>query len=254
MSIPELSFPLRVDFGTSFYWIEDNGPFQIGEAVADFFGDNNFGLYGSEFMELSRELAAQLAVYGGALKPFAPGRIPAELPADILFAPERAAVTAPVCFTFHAVGDGMVDLVERYVFQSLRDFLYVDLFKALRVGNAPRQCRLCKRWFFHPSSEKFMYCTRVVSGEEPRTCREVGAMAAFEDKLSENEPWKLYKRAYKKYYARFMKGNLSREQLEKWTSTAAALRDETEELWRAAATPETKTSIIERYRRQLNCM
>ena len=254
MPVPELHFPLRVDFGGELYWIEDAGPFQIGEAVAEFFSDNSFGLRGSEFFALSRELAAQLAVYGGALKPFAPGLTPTELPLDILFAPERAAVTAPVCYTFHAVEGDVVDLVERYVFRSLRDFLYVELFKALRIGNAPRQCRLCKRWFFHLSSEKYMYCTRVVQGEETRTCREIGALAAFEDKVAENEPWKLYKRAYKKYYARFMKRRMSREELESWTSTAAVLRDATEEQWRAAETQEEKAAIIERYRALLNSL
>lgn len=254
MPVPELHFPLRVDFGAELYWIEDEGPFQIGEAVAEFFADNTFGLHGDEFFALSRELGAQLAAYGGASRPFAPGLTPTELSPDILFAPERAAVTAPVCYTFHAVEGDVVELVERYVFERVRDFLYVELFKGLRIGNAPRQCRLCKRWFFHQSSEKYMYCTRVVRGEETRTCREIGALAAFEDKVAENEPWKLYKRAYKKYYARFMKGRMSREELASWTAIAAALRDETEELWRAAESQEEKAAIIERYRGQLNCI
>ncbi len=254
MPIPELSFPLRVDFGAEIYWIEDEGPFQIGEAVAEFFADNTFGLRGKEFFALSRELGAQLAAYGGASRPFAPGLTPTELPLDILFAPECVAVTTPVCYTFRTVEGNEVELVERFVFESLRDFLYVDLFKGLRIGNAPRQCRLCKRWFFHPSSEKFMYCTRVVRGEETRTCRDIGALTTFEDKVAENEPWKLYKRAYKKYYARFMKGRMSREELESWTAIATALRDETEELWMAARSQEEKAAIIERYRAQLNCI
>lgn len=49
-----------------------------------------------------------------------------------------------------------------------------------------------------------------------------------------------------------MKGRMSRRRLEAWTSTAAALRDETKELWRAAKTPEEKAAIIDRDRRQLN--
>ena len=99
-----------------------------------------------------------------------------------------------------------------------------------------------------------MDCTRVVRGEETRTCRDVGALAAFEGKVAENEPWKLYKRAYKKYYARFMKGRISREELSSWTAVAAVLRDETEELWRAEESQEEKAAVIERYRGQLNCI
>ena len=77
-------------------------------------------------------------------------------------------------------------------------------------------------------------------------------MATFEDKVAENDIWKLYKRAYKKYYARFMKGRMSREELDAWTAIAVTLRDETEELWSAAETQEEKDAILERYRGQLN--
>jgi len=51
-----------------------------------------------------------------------------------------------------------------------------------------------------------------------------------------------------------MKGRMNREELASWTAVAATLRDETEDLWCAAATREEKAAVIERYRGQLNCM
>ena len=105
---------------------------------------------------------------------------------------------------------------ERYTFSSLRDFLYVELGKAILHGNAPRQCRLCGRWFLHEQGDRAIYCERIAPGEKTKTCREVGARAVFENKLQSEETWKLYKRAYKKYYARVMKGNMSREDFNAW--------------------------------------
>ena len=103
-------------------------------------------------------------------------------------------------------------MVERYTFSCLRDFLCMELGKAIEKGNAPRQCRLCGRWFLHVQGDKTVYCNRTAPGETDKTCREAGARAVFENKIQSEETWKIYKRAYKKYYARVMKGNLSREE------------------------------------------
>lgn len=253
MAIPNLTFPLRVDFGQSHLWLEDEGPFMIGEVVSDFFGDNTMGVYGQELFTLTRELAAQLVTYGNLTQPFAPGHEPG-VPIEVLTNPELSAVSCSVCYAYHMAADGSGVLVERYVFQSLRDFLYVELGKAMAIGNAPRQCRRCKRWFFHQSGEKYVYCNRVSPGEETRTCREIGATANFEDKVANNDVWKFYKRAYKKYYARVMKGRMSRQEFEAWVVISSALRDETNDLWLAAKTQEEKDAIIQRYRGQLNCI
>ena len=99
-------------------------------------------------------------------------------------------------------------MAERYVFSSLRDFLYVELGKSIARGNAPRQCRLCGHWFLHEQGDRMMYCNRIAHGETERTCREAGARAVFENKIQSEETWKIYKRAYKKYYARVMKGSM----------------------------------------------
>ena len=47
----------------------------------------------------------------------------------------------------------------------------------------------------------------------------------FENKLQSEETWKLYKRDYKKYCARVMKGNMSREDFNAWVERAAAKQD-----------------------------
>jgi len=74
----------------------------------------------------------------------------------------------------------------------------------------------------------------------------------FERKLQEEDAWKLYKRAYKKYYARVMKGNMSREDFNAWVEFAAARRDTTLLLLEGASSAEEKARLIERLREELN--
>ena len=47
----------------------------------------------------------------------------------------------------------------------------------------------------------------------------------FEKKIQDEDTWKIYKRAYKKYYARYMKGNMSQDAFKVWAAQAAADRD-----------------------------
>ncbi len=97
-----------------------------------------------------------------------------------------------------------------------------------------------------------MYCKRIAPGETERTCREAGARAVFEKKIQDEEAWKLYKRAYKKYYARYMKGNMSREDFGAWVEHAAAERDTVRLLLEGTSNPEKRAELIERLRAELN--
>ena len=97
-----------------------------------------------------------------------------------------------------------------------------------------------------------MYCARVAHGETEQTCREIGARAVFEKKIQDEDTWKLYKRAYKKYYARYMKGNMSEEAFKAWATQAARDRDVAIEQVKAALDENLKAQVIERLKEELN--
>ena len=97
-----------------------------------------------------------------------------------------------------------------------------------------------------------MYCERIAPGEENKTCREAGARAVFEKKIQDEETWKLYKRAYKKYYARYMKGNMSEAEFKSWGEQAAAQRDTIRLLLEGTSDPNKQAELIERLREELN--
>ncbi len=249
MSFPKLTFPLTVDFAGTGYWIGNQGPYKYGAAVTAFFISGDLDDSVKDSLLLMRELETYLQTFGGHLQPYV-----REEPVDaaLFLWPERAAANCDLCFAFHPIDGDVGGMVERYVFSSLRDFLYVELGKAILRGNAPRQCRLCGNWFLHEQGDRAIYCERVAPGEESKTCREAGARAVFERKLQEEDAWKLYKRAYKKYYARVMKGNMSREDFNAWVEFAAGRRDTTLLLLENTRSAEEKAALIERLQEDLN--
>ena len=97
-----------------------------------------------------------------------------------------------------------------------------------------------------------MYCERIAPGEENKTCREAGARVVFEKKIQDEDTWKIYKRAYKKYYARYMKGNMSLDAFKAWGAQAAADRDIAIEQIKPGIEAAVKAQIIEQLKEKLN--
>lgn len=248
MGFPKLIFPLTADFGNIKYWIGDHGPFRLGEAVTAFFAGEEFAEIGEDRDALVRDLELYLKVFGNYLQPYIELR---EITNEMGHQLDVSSAACTLNYGYHIQPKSAV-LVERYTFPSLRDFLYVELGKAIMHGNAPRQCRLCGKWFFHEQGERSLYCERIAPGETERTCRLMGARAVFEKKIQDEDTWKLYKRAYKKYYARFMKGNMSREEFKAWAERAAEERDAA--IQKLELTPEeaVRMVIINRLEEKLN--
>lgn len=198
---------------------------------------------------LMRRLEELLQAFGGHLHPYAQEQSVSRGPFSWL---EEMAVESSVRFVSRPTDESENTMAERWTVSCLRDFLYLELGKAIEYGNAPRKCRLCGHWFLHEQGDKTVYCERIAPGETDKTCREVGARTVFEKKIQEEDTWKIYNRAYKKYYARYMKGNMSREEFNAWVEHAAAQRDFTIELLKAVKSEEERARDIEALRKDLN--
>ena len=216
MDFASMTFPLTVDVSGAQYWIGDGGPYKLGMAATEFLADED-----SANTSLREELDNCLRAFNGVFHSFVDSFTGTQEQANRFM---QNSVSCTMGYGYHAV-PGSIYLVERYTFTSLRDFLLVELGKGIFYGNSPRQCRLCGRWYFHEKGNRTIYCERVAPGETERTCREVGARAVFEKKIQDEEAWKIYKRAYKKYYARLMKGTMNQEEFKAWADDAAAERD-----------------------------
>ena len=56
-----------------------------------------------------------------------------------------------------------------------------------------RRCAYCNR-YFQPYSVVSCYCDRPVEGKEGKTCKDIGAMSKHQQKVSQDEAKKLYRR------------------------------------------------------------
>jgi len=141
---PKLAFSLTVDFDGAGYWIGSTGPFHYGAAVTAFFCGGDLADNIGDGLLLMRALEDVLRVDLSS-----PDMREREASAELFLCPEKGRAECSVCFAFHPIAEDTGAIVERYTFSCLRDFLYVELGKAIEKDNAPCQCRLCGRWFLH---------------------------------------------------------------------------------------------------------
>ena len=69
------------------------------------------------------------------------------------------------------------------------------------------------------------YCDRPAD-EKGRTCKEVGAFRVWEKSKSTDEPFKVFRREYKKRFAWIKAGKISEEQFAAWAKQAKAKKHE----------------------------
>lgn len=143
-----------------------------------------------------------------------------------------------------------VHLCEKMTFHRLSDFIYVELFKALMQEHVPKRCKNCSRWFLQKKGFVYEYCDQPAPGETDKTCRQIGSLASFRDKVNNNEIWKAHQRAYKKYYARVLKKKMTKSEFNDWAQMAERLRDEALE---KSAHPMNKFDM-DKYIRDLNAL
>ena len=92
----------------------------------------------------------------------------------------------------------------------------------------------------------------MIADTQGKTCREVGALYSFRDKVKNNEVWKIHQRAYKKYFARMRKGTMSKSDFENWARQAEAARDQALEAYNRFLAEEARKSIAEELAKKLN--
>lgn len=125
-----------------------------------------------------------------------------------------------------SLSTGELEIFERRIFNTLLDFIYIEFCKALMQLNMPEKCKNCGMYFLLENGFKNEYCTRPLKENPKKTCRDVGAAQSFKMKVSQSPEWKIHQRAYKKYYARLKKGQMTQEEFDTWAKSAEYLRGE----------------------------
>lgn len=123
----------------------------------------------------------------------------------------------------HPTEEGRVFVAEKSTFNSLADFLRTEFYRGLALGNAPRQCHNCGRYFLLTAGYNTCYCNNVAPGELERTCRKVGAHRKEAlGKANRTPARKEYDRAYNRLKARKQRGKIS---VDEWNAAVAEAQE-----------------------------
>ena len=143
-----------------------------------------------------------------------------------LFFPEQEfsqSFPAQLCFgpMPHPMEAGKVLLSEKVEFRYLSHFLYTDFYRGLMVGNAPRRCHNCGRYFLLTAGYNTCYCNHVAPGETERTCRKVGAHRKANHPTGLSPAGMEYRKVYNRLKARKQRGKISRDE---WNATLSQVQ------------------------------
>lgn len=112
---------------------------------------------------------------------------------------------------------------EETKFDDLVSFLYADFYRGLAVGNAPRRCHNCGRYFLLTDGYNTCYCNNIAPGETKRTCRKVGAhRKEAQGKANRSPAKKEYDRAYNRLKARKQRSKIS---VDEWNTAVAQAQE-----------------------------
>ena len=109
---------------------------------------------------------------------------------------------------------GAKGLVRRMHYASFPSMFRSNLYESLAVGNAPKRCPICKRFFLTTNARRQKYCTGYAPEEYGRlTCVQVGnRMGREEREKAENRPAIVqYHQAVNTIDKRLERGTLERE-------------------------------------------
>ncbi len=268
---------VKIHFGQSGYWIEDDPTLHpYGEALVALLNDDRetanqlLRLYLSAGEDIKpvreryawfleelfrdvpcekkkgqRKLPLAEQVYQNCLEAFVSG-------VSLGQSPEVDAPQVNIQYAVLETEDGAHELVEKMYFDQLFDFVYVELMKGLQRGFVPKRCPNCGRWFLQQPGLTYSYCDGPAPGEEGKTCRDIGSVTSFKEKVRNHDVWKVHQRAYKKYFARARKGTMSRAAFEAWERESEALRDRALTDYERAESEEQRATIVERLAETLN--
>lgn len=123
----------------------------------------------------------------------------------------------------HPTEEGKVFIAEKVTFNGLTDFLQTEFYRGLAMGNAPRRCHNCGRYFLLTAGYNTCYCNNIAPGETARTCRKVGAhRKEAQGKANHTPAQKEYDKAYNRLKARKQRGKISEDE---WNDAVAKAQE-----------------------------
>ena len=107
--------------------------------------------------------------------------------------------------------------------ESICDLIDYAFRKSFMERQRWRVCRHCGKYFPIRSRASAEYCDRVITAAGG-TCKEVGSTKVWEEKMSSDELFRIYRREYKRRFAWIRLGKWTQEEFSSWSAEAQEKR------------------------------
>lgn len=115
--------------------------------------------------------------------------------------------------------------VVRYRCESLSEFLELEFNKLMEYDVKLKCCERCGQYFTVKGNYDARYCNRTHFGEM-RSCRDLAAEENYKIKMAENEALPIYRKYYRRYWARVKVNQIKEPDFKKWKYAAISKRDD----------------------------
>lgn len=108
--------------------------------------------------------------------------------------------------------------------KDLADIIYFLISRCLQEEIRMKTCKYCGLLFPVTDNYGAEYCNRLIDGST-KTCREIGSVRLYEQRILVDPIMQAYKRSYKTHNARIRYGYSTKEEFTAWSKEARAMRD-----------------------------
>jgi len=111
---------------------------------------------------------------------------------------------------------------------SVIDVCYIEIVKMITLGISVRKCHNCGKYFVMAGRTDTEYCDRIAHGYSDKTCKDVGPLKNYAERINSNPLLLAYQKAYKAKHAELRKitnpakYEEEKEKLKKWRISAKA--------------------------------
>ncbi|MFI3249857.1 MAG: DUF6076 domain-containing protein [Eubacteriales bacterium] len=120
---------------------------------------------------------------------------------------------------------------EKVVVREMSDMYTLDyliryeLTRVILGDYCVKKCECCGFFFIPRGRKDTKYCDRVMEGEK-YPCKKIGASRKSEDKTKQDYLLDLYRKIYKRYHGKAMKGKMEQVDFWKWSDESSAKKAE----------------------------
>ena len=111
-----------------------------------------------------------------------------------------------------------------YRVSTIHDMLELEFTKMLELGTRLHKCKICGRYFIVKGNYVSDFCNRIREGQT-RTCQQIGAQRKYDERLKTDEAVALFRKYYKRYYARTKVNQIKPDKFKEWNYKAVEMRD-----------------------------